>query len=174
MVWKEGLMKFVPFFLKSGSRDVILPRTGEGTIPLCEEQPVQQTWDGIMRGERLLTMSCSDKILLWNVIGLQGSLLSHYLLPVYLTTVTIGTSRSTTTRPHRLRSSAVSCPLFSQPFGSTVGCLCRCWSLASAHFFDIYWLSGANLQCYGSPNHLKLRYYEVQYFHSFWYKKNSC
>ena len=62
--------------------------SGMGTVPL-PERPVLQTWDGVMSGERLLTMSCSDKILSWNVIGVQGSLLSHWLRPVYFSSITI-------------------------------------------------------------------------------------
>ena len=34
--------------------------SGMGTVPLPEGGR-QQTWDGVMSGERLLTMSCSDK-----------------------------------------------------------------------------------------------------------------
>ncbi|XP_021754909.1 tRNA-specific adenosine deaminase 1-like [Chenopodium quinoa] len=45
-------------------------------------------------GATTSSVSCSDKIARWNVVGIQGAMLSYLLQPVYISSVTIGQSCS--------------------------------------------------------------------------------
>lgn len=58
---------------------------GEGAIPTDFAVPA-----GANGKERLRIMTCSDKICRWNVLGVQGALLSHYLDPIYINSLVIG------------------------------------------------------------------------------------
>lgn len=62
---------------------------GMGTIPVRSFSSLQ-TWDGVMEGERLLTMSCSDKLCRRNMLGIQGSLLCQFLSPIYYKSIIVG------------------------------------------------------------------------------------
>ncbi|XP_061586961.1 double-stranded RNA-specific editase B2-like [Cololabis saira] len=63
---------------------------GEGTLPVTPRRANQKR-DGGSPGKPVVTLSCTDKIAKWSVVGLQGALLSHLVEPVYLHSLTAGT-----------------------------------------------------------------------------------
>ena len=63
---------------------------GETTTLVTNTEVTTQTVDMLAEGVPLSTMSCSDKLLKWNVVGLQGALFSQFLEPLYVTSITVG------------------------------------------------------------------------------------
>ncbi|XP_038053816.1 uncharacterized protein LOC119726260 [Patiria miniata] len=64
----------------------------DGTPVAVDELPHVGSIDMAKKQNPLRVMSSSDKLLLWNIVGLQGALLSQFMEPVYLETITLGSN----------------------------------------------------------------------------------
>ncbi|XP_071945236.1 double-stranded RNA-specific adenosine deaminase-like isoform X2 [Antedon mediterranea] len=80
----------IPKILVDSSRLTVKTNTGNVLGVDKIQSKVEMTFAFLSKQSQIPLMSDSDKLLCWNVIGLQGALLSYFIKPVYLMSITVG------------------------------------------------------------------------------------
>ncbi|XP_054623162.1 double-stranded RNA-specific editase B2-like isoform X2 [Dunckerocampus dactyliophorus] len=142
---------------------------GEGTLPVR----AHRKRGAVSSGKPAGSMSCTDKIAKWCVVGLQGALLSHLLEPVYLYSLIVGTLNHTghldrvlTRRlapirrpsfPYRRQQLLLACVSSSERrAGGEAWRVSVNWSLGDGDVEMISASSGRRIHC-GTPSRLSRR-----------------